>query len=100
MNQLIKKKKWKNVIIQKTKQVKTKKKGEAFTFSIYRFVDVKQLDLERNYAENEKEKKNRDLLQSWLNKKKGKTAKIQERRSKQATSICDNAWLFVVQERG
>lgn len=44
------------MIIQKTKQVKTKKKGEAFTFSIYRFVDVKQLDLERNYAENEKEK--------------------------------------------
>lgn len=44
------------MIIQKTKQVKTKK-GEAFTFSIYRFVDVKQLDLERSYAENEKEKK-------------------------------------------
>lgn len=36
---------------------KLKQRGEAFTFSIYRFVDVKQLDLKRNYAENEEKEK-------------------------------------------
>lgn len=70
MNQLIKKKSEKMWLFKKQNKLK-QKKGEAFTFSIYRFVDVKQLDLERNYAENEKEK-NRDLLQSWLKKKKVK----------------------------